>query len=595
MNFLKKHGFILAFIGVLILGFFLRFYNFGPWLHFELDQARDARVIDEGYEGSFFDLPLLGPKAGGTFLRLAPGFYYLQYLSGLVFGENPVGIALFVAVLSFLSLPLFYLLMRRVFSREVGLGLTLLFSVSLYVVMYGRFAWNPNLLIFFTIFGFYALLRAVDKTEKYQTRWFLLAAFALAATTHFHFLAFLGVPAIVGVFLLLKRARFSWAAWAGALLIVGFLYLPMILNEIEAGYTNTEEFLGAITEKSNKEDHNLIEKAIRNTSEYSQHGIIILSGFEGSTFPAVIVQSDEFGTVCDTKCDKGKWYGILGALVFFVGVLSLAVAWWRARERQVSDFYLLSSIWFVISFVLFLPLAYGTAPRFYLLVTPLFFVMLGTILVFLRGYLGEKKGRIVFWLCIILFTALNLVHVHQRFDELRRAGTENVDSAPDRILKEQVRVTLEQQESVVTFFQERQKETGYAIYMFSDPQYRRALKYLMERQGVVNDVLGFSGVYEEGEYYLVLRQRGDFEPSLRKYRASYEVGEFRPFGTLMVIQLHPKPEAIMGVRQDFSIVEKPADSKAPPRYTWREFFARQNQDELDADDALDEIEDQEAN
>lgn len=595
MDFLKKYGFAIAFIGVLLLGFGLRFYNFGPWLHFELDQARDARVADAAFEGSFPDLPLLGPKAGGTFLRLAPGFYYLQYLSGLVFGQDPVGIALFVAVFSFLSLPFFYLLMRRVFPRAESLGLTAVFAASVYVVLYGRFAWNPNLLVFFTIFGFYALLRAVDQQEAHRTRWFLLAAFSLALSTHFHFLAFLGVPTIVAAFLILKRARFTWKAWLGALLIAGVLYLPMVLNEIEAGWTNTQEFLGAITEKSSKENHNLIEKGIRNVSEYSQNGVVVLTGFEGSTLPAVIVQPDEFGTVCDAKCDRGKWYGVLGALFFLAGVLSFVGAWWRARDRQVSDFYLLAILWLGVSFMLFLPLSYGIAPRFYLLVTPLFFIMLGTLSAALRKRIGEKRYRALFWLIIGLLILSNLTFLHTRFSELGRAATENVNSAPDRILKEQIRVTLEQQQAVVAFFKERQEKTGYPIYMFSDPQYRRALKYLMERSGIQNDVLGFSGIYRQGEYYLVLRQRGDFESALRKYRTNYEVGEFRAFGTLMVIQMTPKPEAIAGERQDFSIVEKPADSKAPPRYTWREFFQRQNDDSLDKDDLLDESEDKEAN
>ncbi len=73
----KQAIFLLA--AIILVGVFLRAYNFSDWLHFELDQARDARVIDEGLKGSFLDLPLLGPKAAGTALRLPPGFYYLEY------------------------------------------------------------------------------------------------------------------------------------------------------------------------------------------------------------------------------------------------------------------------------------------------------------------------------------------------------------------------------------------------------------------------------------------------------------------------------------------------------------------------------------
>lgn len=590
---MKKHGFTIAFIGVLVLGFGLRFYNFGPWLHFELDQARDARVADAAFEGSFLDLPLLGPKAGGTFLRLAPGFYYLQYLSGLVFGQNPVGIALFVAVFSFLSLPFFYCLMRRVFPRAESLGLTLVFAVSGYVVMYGRFAWNPNLLIFFTLFGFYALLRAVDQQEARRTRWFLLAAFSLALSTHFHFLAFLGVPTIVAAFLLLKRARFTWKAWVGAVFIAGLLYLPMILNEAKAGWTNTQEFLGAITEKSSKENHNVIEKAFRNVSEYSLNGIVVLTGFEGATLPAVIVQPDEFGTVCDAKCDRGKWYGILGGLFFLAGALSLISAWWRARNRQVSDFYLLSLVWLGVSFVLFLPLSYGIAPRFYLLVTPLFFIMLGTLLAALKSCLSASRQRAAFWLVISLLIASNLFFLEHRFDELRRAISEDVENVPDRILKERTRVTLEQQEAIADFFLEHQQKSGYPVYMASEPQYQRSLKYLMLKRGLQTDGLSAERIYREGEYFMVLRSAPNLEARLGKYAKAYEVIAIHSFGTLSVVELSPKPESIKGDRQDFSVPEKPADSKAPPRYTWREFLEQGNSSLDDEEDT--EVTDEEDN
>ncbi len=588
MKHLFSQPYMWVLVVIILFGSFLRLYQFEPWLHFELDQSRDARVVDEGFNGSFLDLPLLGPKAGGTFLRLGPAFYYLQYASGLVFGADPAGIAFFVPLLSILALVFVYLLIRRGFSRFESLALTLLFSVSVYVVLYGRFAWNPNLLIFFLPAGFYALLRAVDKEEKYGGRWFVGSMVFLTLATQFHFLAFLAVPAIAGLFLLLKRPVYSWKTWVVAIGVVPFLYLPMILNETEAGYTNTQEFLGAITEKSSKETHTFIEKTIRDATEYSQAAIVILTGFEGATIPAVVWEPGQIGTTCDAKCDQGKWYGVTGFLLLGLSVMALFWTRFRARAPKEKDFYDLSIIWLLISFVLFLPLSYGVAPRFYLLVTPLFFILLGVLLKTVSQGLPENKRNLWFGFLVGLLVASNLYFLHGRFTELSLAKTEPVESRPDRILKEQIRVTLEQQRAVVAFFKERQQATGYPIYMFSDPQYRRALKYLMEREGIQNDVLGFSGIYTEGEYYLVFRQRGDYEPVLRKYRESYEVVEYKPFGTLMVIALTPKPEKVQGTRQDFSIVEKPAASQAPPRYTWREFFERQNASPAEDDDGEDE-------
>lgn len=582
--------YVLLLGAILVVAAFVRFYQFEPWLHFELDQSRDALVIDEGYKGNFFDLPLLGPKAGGTFLRLGPAYYYLQYISGAIFGETPAGIAFFIPILGTLAVVFVFLLFRRAFTRPESLFLTLLFSVSVYTVLYSRFAWNPNLLIFFMPAGMYALLRSVGTDERYPGRWFVAAIALFTLATQFHFLAFLALPVITVLFLILKRPKFSLKAWSLALGVAVLLYLPMILNESKAGFTNTQEFLGAVTEKSNKEEHNIFEKTIRDVTEYSQHGIVVLTGFEGSTMPAVILQKDEIGTVCRDKCDDGKFYGMAGLLLFALSVIALA--WLRFRSKAGAaesnsdrqDFYDLMLIWLAVSFLIFLPLSYGVAPRFYLLVTPLFFVLLGIGVKYVVSFLPENKRLLTFGAIIMLFVLSNLAFLHNRFSELQRAKTEAVDSRPDRILKEQIRVTLEQQEAVSAFLQGRQQATGYPIYMSSDPQYRRSLKYVMDKNGVQNDVIANTTIYKEGEYYLVLRVRGDYEPALRKYQESYDIGEYTPLGTLMIIQLIPKPDKITDVRQDFSIVEKPSNSKAAPRYTWREFFEKQDASQAQDDD-----------
>lgn len=559
---------------ILLLGAILRLYHFAPWLHFELDQSRDMLVADLAFEGDALDLPLLGPRAAGSFLRLAPGFYYLQYVSGLIFGADPVGVAFFVPLFSILAIFVFYLLARRGFSRAWSLGLTSVVAVSTYLVLYGRFAWNPNLLVFFIPLGIYALLRAVDTEEHRPGRWFLLAIASLCFATHFHFLAFLSMPLVTGAFLLYKRPCYSWKIWLGALGIVTFLYLPMILNETKAGFTNTKEFFGAITEKQEKSDHNILEKGVRDFTEYALASVVVTTGFEGADFPNIIIQPNEIGSVCRDRCDEGKWYGMAGAFVLILGLLAFVYQAWKAGHQSRRDFYVLALIWFGVSYLIFLPFSYDVAPRFYLLTAPIFFFAVGAIFATLNTLIGKKNAQTLFWIMVISLFTSNLYFTYHRFDELKRAKTEGVESAPDRILKEQIRVTLEQQQAIVNFFKEQQQETGYPIYMHSDPQYRRALKYLMEKEGIQNDILSLSNVYKQGKYFLVLRQRGDYEPSVRKYRENYEVGEYRQFGTLTVIEFTPKADTITEERQVFGEAEKDTTSAAAPRYTWREFFQK---------------------
>ncbi len=580
-----RWGVALVLCGILVVGATLRLFQIGDWLHFELDQARDARVIDAALEGSPLDLPLLGPKAGGTFLRLGPGFYWLEYIGALIFGDTVRGSVLMVAFFSLAALPLFYLVARRFFVTSSALLLTSLFSTSAFLVMYGRFAWNPNLIPFFGLLVAYSLLRVVDRHERYPGRWLLSTAFALGLATQMHFLAFLGFPALAGVFLLWRRPRIGFRFWLGALAIIAVLYLPMVLNEIETGGMNTKEFIGAISEKSTKESHPLIEKIVRNSSEFSLHGLVLLTGFEGGAFPAIVIKDGQIGSICDSKCDEGKWYGVAAFVVLALAIVSLIFLWWRETDRRKEDVLLLCGLWFLVTFILFTPLAYGIAPRFFLLNAPVFFLLVG----FLARAIGRVVPRryrpaigVAGGVVLLILVAFNLFFLSVRFEQLRAASFESVKNAPDRILKERVRVTFEQQNRIVDFLAERSAKNGYPVYMFSEPQYRRALKYLLERRGIENAVLGFDGVYRQGVYFVILRTNSDHEDGLRKYRTHYILHETIPFGTLTAFELIPKPESILGERQDFSPV-KQSDSKAPPRYTLRQFIER-NQASLTGDE-----------
>ena len=592
-SFFSQKWLVIITLGAIIgFGFFLRSYHFSDWLHFELDQARDARIVHDGLRGDFFDLPLLGPKAGGTTLRLPPAFYYLEYWSALLFGGTPAGMAALGMLLSTASIGVFFFLLRRYFSVFLASSLTLLFAVSEFFVMYSRFAWNPNLIPFFLLLGFFALLRSVDREEKRPGRWFVLAVGMLALAMQFHFLAFVSLPVIAGLFLALKRPRFSWRAWLGALIVVGVLYLPMFLNETETGFANAKAFVEAVTKKSSKNDYSILEKGLRGFSEHALYGLVATTGFEGATFPKIVIGTEEgeaIGWACDDRCDRGKWYGVAAVLAFGSGLLMLGWSLFRETQRRRSDFLLLTSLWIGVTFVLFLPLAYDMVPRFFLISGPVFFILIGLLLSGLT-VLTESRikavGLFMVGSILIFLIASNLLSLGERFRELSLAGTEAVDSPPDRILKERIRVTLSQQNAIVDFLEKRSQETGYPVYMWSEPQYRRALKYLMEKRGIENAVLGFDGIYEQGVYYMILRTQSDLEDAMKKYHVNYERGLTIPFGTLVAIELLPRPESVRGIRQDFS-KEKPNDSQGLPRYTWREFFSKQSAQDRD-DDALDE-------
>jgi hypothetical protein len=126
---------------------------------------------------------------------------------------------------------------------------------------------------------------------------------------------------------------------------------------------------------------------------------------------------------------------------------------------------------------------------------------------------------------------------------------------------------------LVAYFKERHEITGYPVYLTSEPHYKRSIKYLMEKASIPLGSFNMDNRYQEGLYYLVLRTEGNIEANYQKYLPYYDVVSVKPFGTLSVIELVPKANMLVGIRQDLSVPPKKADSKAPPRYTWREFLA----------------------
>lgn len=578
----------MAFALIFGIGLFLRTYHFSDWLHFELDQSRDAKVIDLALDGGISNLPLLGPKAAGTFLRLGPIFYYFSYLSAKIFGPTPPGMAGIMAVFGILAIPAFYILIRRYLGKNKSLALTFLFSVSLYLVMYSRFSWNPNPLPLFVILTFYSLLRTVDKDEKDQGWWLVAAAAFLAITTQFHFLAFLAIPAISVLFLIYKRPRIKLKFWGMAVLAFLVLYSPMLINEFQTGGDNTKEFIDAVTGKSTKSPHVISEKFIKNFYEHSLGYVVIASGYEGTqSWTIRKTEGFSFQFLCTEKCkDQLKW-GYLGMLFIIFSVLFTAYRFWKEKEPQKKDFLALIFLWFAIPYIMFIPLAYDISPRFFLMTAPLPFIFLGIISGFWEKILPKNIGRAATYLFIFILAGMNLYFINQRFSELGKASTQSFEINPDRVLKERQRVTLVQQYAIISYIENIYKSNNYPAYLNSEPFYRRSFLYHIDKKEIPRDDLrnttNAKKIYREGNYFLIFPTLSNYDKDIAKYEIQFDVIDKKQFGTLMLIQLKPKEEAITDERQIFSDKKSNDTRGVPKRYTWEEIF----NDSADDENAVD--------
>jgi len=590
---LIKNRYFLAVLAVIILGTFLRSYHFAGWLHFELDQARDAKVIDLAINEGIGNLPLLGPKAAGTFLRLGPIFYYFNYLSALVFGDTPAGIAVITLLFGILALPVFYLFLRRYFDKNLSLGLLLIFSVSLFFVLYSRFSWNPNSLALFAVLTLYCLLRAVDREEKRKGMWLVSFFVSLTIASQLHFLALMALPTIAFLFLIIKRPRIKAKFWIISVLLALFLYTPVFINEWKTGGENVKQFFKATEKKSTTDNpHSILGKIVRSYSENSLGYFIALSGQDEASFPKLIQTGTSLsGIKCDKSCEEKLPWGIASFLFFTAGLALSIRKFIKEKDEKKKDFALLISLWCIVTIVLFVPIAFSIAPRFFLLVSALPFIFLG----FIIEFIGEKSSKKTFLILTIIICGLlaiaNLAKIKERFEQMSKAASESFKTPTDRILKERHRVTLEQQYDIADYIKSEFASNNYPVYLTSDPFYERALTYHIEKAKIpidtFNNALKSKKVYTKGNYFLVYPTESNFEADLVKYGQFYNLAERKSFGTLTLFKFSPKKEFVNADIQIFELSKEPQHAAGvPTRYRWEEIFQESAADESTTNEGL---------
>jgi len=569
-----KNKYFWIFIVIFVLGIFLRAYNFSPWLHFELDQARDAKIIQEAIDDGAGNLPLLGPRAAGTFLRLGPAFYYIEYIFASIFGNNLTSSAMAILFFGILSMPVFYFLFRRYFSNKITLALLLIFSTSLFMVIYARFAWNPNMLPFFVILFLWALLKSVDGEEdKKRGYWLMLTAFLFGILAQFHFLALIILAIVAVIFLIYKRPKIKPLFWIGSLSIISFLHLPVFINETKTGGENSKLFIEAVTDKSDsKKSYALIEKVAENYSENTLKYWIIITGSQTAEIPKIRINEEtkRVDIKCDQDCRDNLFKGIFAFAFFTLGLILLIIEIFLEKRTQNKDFLLLGTILFVVSFGVFTPLAFDMSPRFFLIIIPLPFIFLG-LLIRRLGKIFKMKNFA--WMVAIVLATSNLYFTINYLVQLNNAKSEQIEIGKDRILKQKTRITLEQQESIADYMESFYKQNNYAVFYHGQSEFHRAFAYLLDERKIPRDGISKNKICRQGNYFLIIRTQSDIN-NYNNYFEKFDITEKKQFGTLSVFHLIPKSAMINCEEPDQSKFRnyKNEGGAVAKRYNWNEIL-----------------------
>ena len=456
------------------------------------------------------------------------------------------------------------------------MALAAVFASSLFLVTYSRFAWNPNFLPFFVIAFLVALLKTIDSKKEIRGKWLVVTALFFGLLSQFHFLALITLSLTAAIFLLVRKARIGIKYWVVAVLVFGFLYVPVIINEAKTGGENSRQFLAAVRGKSSSKEHSLLEKAYRDGIENVEKNWIIITGSQTAELPK-LRQKDKLEFQCDKGCRQHLPEGIIATLFFFVGSgLLLGRKWLFSKKKAAlqNDFFLLNAILFLISFFVFLPLSFKFSPRFFLVIIPLPFVFLGLILEKLREVMPDRKGFMVGGALITLIVGLNLFFTGRFFSQLHNAVIKPYQLPPDKILKQKTRITLEQEKKIAALMEKAFRKNGYPVLYKGQSEFHRAFAYLLDKKEIPRDGLKITNICRQANYFLIFRSFSDQERLLKKYREKFTINRKQPIGTLTVFFLSPKAEAINCDRPDesqFRTYENEGGAVAK-RYTWEEVF-----------------------
>lgn len=215
------------------------------------DQGRDVVVIKDFWKN--FNLFFIGPQTSIGNMYLGPFFYYLIAPSLFLANFNPIGPAIFIALLSIFTVYLIYFIGNRWFNKTTGLVSSFLFAISPVVIKYSNFIWNPNIMPLFSLLFVYFFFEAY-RSKKYH--YFIFASLSFVMVMNSHYLGLALLP-FTGTYWLVNLIIFNrnkppqlksyWKYTFLALFVFLLSLTPQVLFDIKHNGQNTKALLKFFT------------------------------------------------------------------------------------------------------------------------------------------------------------------------------------------------------------------------------------------------------------------------------------------------------------------------------------------------------------
>jgi 4-amino-4-deoxy-L-arabinose transferase-like glycosyltransferase len=228
-------------IALLLIAFAVRVYRLDAqslWSDEGLSLYRARLTLSENFSNV-----IIVPPDVPTHDTNPPMYFIALSILRLVAGESEYALRFLSVVMGVLTVPLLYLVGRRLFSPTAGMLAAVLGAFSPLLVWYAQEARMYTSLVVMSLASVYTLLRAMVPNASHAPRWWMVWALVTAAALYTHFTIFFLLP-FEGALILasLWRLRRRWVIAAAIGLIV--LGLPIGLYGWSRSQTGVDRSFG---------------------------------------------------------------------------------------------------------------------------------------------------------------------------------------------------------------------------------------------------------------------------------------------------------------------------------------------------------------
>lgn len=239
-NFFARYNAVLLWV-ILALASFMRLYRISDYMSFLGDEGRDVLTVKHILEGH---LTLLGPRSSAADFYYGPIYYYLITPFLWLFHYNPVGPAVFIALLGIITVFLIYYVCKRWISASVGLIAAAFYAVSPVVLTYSHSSWNPNPLPFVALL---VLFLTYISLQRPSTIKFIGIGVLLGIAIQLQYLALflfviLFADLLLGTLLVEKKFALFLIIKRYVAIFLGFCigWSPFLAFEVHHGFPNLQ-------------------------------------------------------------------------------------------------------------------------------------------------------------------------------------------------------------------------------------------------------------------------------------------------------------------------------------------------------------------